>query len=116
MKTLQKPNAQFLASERARLRHQIDDERAELAEAAARLRGPLRMIADVQHAAGYVRTHVGLLIVPAVVLLLWRPRATLRIAAGLLGIWRGYRLAAGEGPLEERMSAAIGAVLDQPGA
>jgi hypothetical protein len=85
-----------LATERIRLRRQIAQDRAELAQFAQRLERPLRVYDEVQTTAQFVRRHFVFIALPVVALMVWRPRATMRMAVGLLGVWRGYKLAHGE--------------------
>jgi len=77
-----------LMHKRAVLVAQITTERAALAQQGAALRPAARMIDKVCTGMRYLKSHPGVLLLPLVILALWRPRRLLAFAVSSVGVWR----------------------------
>jgi len=67
---------------------QIAAERAALAQQGAALRPAAQVIDKVRNGIRYVNTHPEILILPAAILAVWRPRRIVSFALSGLGFWR----------------------------
>lgn len=83
-----KANASALMHKRAALIARIDDERSALARQGAALRPAALKIDKVVAGIRYVKSHPGVLLLPVVILSLWRPQRLLAFAISGLGLWR----------------------------
>ena len=77
-----------LMQKRSVLLAQIAAERAALAQQGAALRPAAQVIDKVSSGVRYVRTHPEILMLPAALLTLWRPRGLVSFAVKGLGFWR----------------------------
>ena len=77
-----------LLQKRSALLAQIAAERAALAQQGAALRPTARVIDKVSTGIRYINTHPEILILPAAILTLWRPRRIVSFALSGLGFWR----------------------------
>ena len=67
---------------------QIAAERAALAQQGAALRPAAQVIDRVSSGIRYVSKHPEILVLPAAILALWRPRRLVSLAVSGLGFWR----------------------------
>ena len=67
---------------------QIAAERAALAQQGAALRPAAQVIDKVSSGMRYVSKHPEILVLPAAILALWRPRRLVSLAVSGLGFWR----------------------------
>lgn len=77
-----------LMRKRALLLARISAERAALAQQARQLRPAAQMVDKARSAVRYVKSHRAILLLPIVILSIWRPRRILSMAASGLGVWR----------------------------
>lgn len=77
-----------LMQKRSVLLAQIAAERAALAQQGAALRPAAQVIDKVSSGMRYVSKHPEILVLPAVILALWRPRRLVSLAVSGLGFWR----------------------------
>lgn len=77
-----------LLQKRSVLLAQIAAERAALAQQGAALRPAARVIDKVSSGMRYVNRHPEILILPATILTLWRPRRILSLSLSGIGFWR----------------------------
>ena len=77
-----------LMQKRSVLLAQIAAERAALAQQGAALRPAAQMIDKVNSGMRYVSKHPEILVLPAVILALWRPRRLVSLAVSGFGFWR----------------------------
>ena len=77
-----------LMQKRSVLLAQIAAERAALAQQGAALRPAALVIDKVSAGVRYVHTHPEILMLPAAILALWRPRGVMSFAVKGLGFWR----------------------------
>ena len=85
---MRQAQAAALMRRRAVLIAQISTERAALAQQGAALRPAARMIDKVYMGVRYLKSHPGVLLLPIVVLVLWRPRRLLAFTASSWGLWQ----------------------------
>ncbi len=85
---MKRAQAAALVHKRAVLIAQITTERAALVQQGAALRPAARMIDKVYMGMRYLKSHPGVLLLPIVVLVLWRPRRLLAFAASSWGLWQ----------------------------
>jgi len=83
-----KAKADELMQKRVELIRQIEAQRAVLAQQGAALRPAALMIDKVGAGIRYVKSHPGVLLLPVVILALWRPRRLLSLAMSGVGVWR----------------------------
>lgn len=98
-----------LDAEEARLQGEIAAGRQELISAAREVTAPLRRAQEVRERAGHFARTYGLLLLPVVVLVALRPRASMRVASHLWEAWLGW--SRHSGPLDARVVGMIGDVL-----
>jgi len=77
-----------LMQKRSMLLAQIAAERAALAQHGAALRPAAQVIDRVSSGIRYVSKHPEILVLPAAILALWRPRRLVSLAVSGLGFWR----------------------------
>ena len=77
-----------LMQKRSVLLAQIAAERAALAQQGAALRPAAQVIDKVSSGMRYVSKHPEILVLPAAILALWRPRRLVSLAVSGLGFWR----------------------------
>lgn len=85
---MRQAKALALMHKRTMLVARIATERDVLVRQGAALRPAARMIDKACAGMRYLKSHPGVLLLPIVILVLWRPRRLVAFAASGLGLWR----------------------------
>jgi hypothetical protein len=82
---------QGLAQERARLQQEIASGKRELKQAVHEIAAPLKRMERSHEQLTHFMRQYSLMLLPAAVLMLLHPRASLRVAARVLSLWTTWR-------------------------